>query len=56
LTCIPGKIEYNGANIQLLDLPGIIEGASAGKGRGRQVRFPASRFGLCPESVQVKAS
>ncbi|KAG0367847.1 P-loop containing nucleoside triphosphate hydrolase protein [Gamsiella multidivaricata] len=37
LTCIPGKIEYNGANIQLLDLPGIIEGASAGKGRGRQV-------------------
>ncbi|CAG8631306.1 8092_t:CDS:10 [Funneliformis caledonium] len=37
LTCIPGKIEYNGANIQLLDLPGIIEGASQGKGRGRQV-------------------
>ena len=25
------------ANIQLLDLPGIIEGASQGKGRGRQV-------------------
>ncbi|KAG0268583.1 Developmentally-regulated GTP-binding protein 2 [Actinomortierella ambigua] len=37
LTCIPGKIEYNGANIQLLDLPGIIEGAAQGKGRGRQV-------------------
>jgi small GTP-binding protein len=37
LTCIPGKIEYNGATIQLLDLPGIIEGASQGKGRGRQV-------------------
>eukprot|EP00158_Paraphelidium_tribonemae_P005929 Partr_v1_DN27590_c1_g2_i1_m30517 putative developmentally regulated GTP binding protein 2 len=37
LTCIPGKIEYNGAQIQLLDLPGIIEGASQGKGRGRQV-------------------
>ncbi len=29
--------QYNGANIQLLDLPGIIEGASQGKGRGRQV-------------------
>lgn len=28
---------YKGANIQLLDLPGIIEGASQGKGRGRQV-------------------
>ncbi|KAK9675013.1 Ribosome-interacting GTPase 2, partial [Basidiobolus ranarum] len=37
LTCIPGKIEYNGASIQLLDLPGIIEGAAQGKGRGRQV-------------------
>ncbi|XP_070579499.1 developmentally-regulated GTP-binding protein 2-like [Ptychodera flava] len=37
LTCIPGVIEYHGANIQLLDLPGIIEGASQGKGRGRQV-------------------
>ncbi|KAJ1984108.1 Ribosome-interacting GTPase 2 [Dimargaris verticillata] len=37
LTCIPGKIEYHGAEIQLLDLPGIIEGAAQGKGRGRQV-------------------
>ncbi|KAL5018870.1 hypothetical protein ScPMuIL_004592 [Solemya velum] len=37
LTCIPGVIQHNGANIQLLDLPGIIEGASQGKGRGRQV-------------------
>ncbi|CAL8108546.1 unnamed protein product [Calicophoron daubneyi] len=37
LTCIPGVIEYHGAKIQLLDLPGIIEGAAQGKGRGRQV-------------------
>ena len=37
LTCIPGVINYNEAKIQLLDLPGIIEGASEGKGRGRQV-------------------
>ena len=37
LTCIPGVIHYNDAKIQLLDLPGIIEGAAQGKGRGRQV-------------------
>lgn len=32
LTCIPGIIHYNEAKIQLLDLPGIIEGAAQGKG------------------------
>ena len=37
LTCIPGVINYKGAKIQLLDLPGIIEGAKDGKGRGKQV-------------------
>ena len=33
LTCIPGVIHYNDAKIQLLDLPGIIEGAAQGKGQ-----------------------
>jgi small GTP-binding protein len=37
LTCIPGVMEYGGAKIQLLDLPGIIMGAKEGKGRGREV-------------------
>lgn len=37
LTCIPGVIYYNDVRIQLLDLPGLIVGASTGKGRGRQV-------------------
>mmetsp|Transcript_25705 Transcript_25705/g.59279 ORF Transcript_25705/g.59279 Transcript_25705/m.59279 type:complete len:398 (+) Transcript_25705:46-1239(+) len=37
LTCIPGTAHYNDARIQILDLPGIIEGASEGKGRGKQV-------------------
>ena len=39
LTTVPGCIKYKGAKIQLLDLPGIIEGAKDGKGRGRQVRY-----------------
>lgn len=37
LTCIPGVYNYKGTKIQLLDLPGIIEGAKDGKGRGKQV-------------------
>ncbi|KAL7722950.1 GTP-binding protein [Entamoeba marina] len=37
LTCIPGVLNLNGSKVQLLDLPGIIEGAKDGKGRGRQV-------------------
>lgn len=37
LTCIPGTMKYRGARIQVLDLPGIIEGAADGRGRGRQV-------------------
>ena len=28
---------YNGARLQILDLPGIIQGAKDGKGRGKQV-------------------
>lgn len=37
LTAIPGTLNYRGARMQILDLPGIIEGAKDGKGRGRQV-------------------
>lgn len=46
LTAIPGVLEYGGAEIQILDLPGIIEGASEGKGRGRQV-ISAAKVTLC---------
>lgn len=37
LKCIPGILEYNKSKIQILDLPGIIEGAKDGRGRGREV-------------------
>ncbi|MEM4348446.1 MAG: GTP-binding protein [Candidatus Anstonellaceae archaeon] len=37
LTCVPGTLEYNGAKIQILDLPGILIGAHEGRGRGREV-------------------
>ncbi|KAG5459437.1 MAG: gtp-binding protein, partial [Olpidium bornovanus] len=37
LTTVPGVVQYKGAKIQILDLPGIVEGAKDGKGRGRQV-------------------
>jgi small GTP-binding protein len=37
LDVIPGLLEHRGAKIQILDMPGLIRGASKGRGRGKEV-------------------
>ncbi len=37
LSVVPGMMVYGGARIQLLDMPGMISGASSGRGRGREI-------------------
>jgi len=37
VSVIPGMMKYNDGYVQILDVPGLIEGAEEGKGRGREV-------------------
>ncbi|MBU2559821.1 GTP-binding protein, partial [archaeon] len=37
LKVVPGIMDYEGARTQILDLPGMVYGASSGRGKGREI-------------------
>ncbi len=53
LDVVPGIMDYQGAKVQILDLPGIIKDASKGKGRGREVIAAARSADLLILMVDV---
>jgi ribosome-interacting GTPase 1 len=50
---VPGILDYKGARIQILELPGIIQGASTGRGLGKRVLAVARNADLVLFIVDV---